>query len=188
MPSDVLRRTEITIDVSADLPFDEPAHVAASVHLPRADGEAPRAVLVCWPGGSYSRAYWDMHVDGHEGYSFADHLTAEGFLVVAADHLGVGASSKPVDGDQVGFETMSAAAASFVEQVRTMLSSGSARWTGGGLPRGASLPAVTQARHRSYDALALLGFTHGRKDVSVTAVGASEREAPDDTAARAIAI
>jgi pimeloyl-ACP methyl ester carboxylesterase len=117
-------------------------------------------------------------------------MTAQGFVVVAADHLGVGASSKPADGDQVNFETMSAAAASSVVQLRALLAGGSVEF--GGRPRpevpvigvghslGACLTLVTQARHRCYDAVALLGFTHGQKEVAVTAVSAAEREPVDD--------
>jgi pimeloyl-ACP methyl ester carboxylesterase len=136
-----------------------------------------------------------MQIPGHPGYSFVKHLTAKGFIVLAADHLGVGASSKPADGDRVNFETMSAAAASFVAQVRAMLADGSPQLGGRPLPSvpiigvghslGACLTVVHQARHRCYDAVALLGFTHGQKEVSVTAVGAVEREPiNDDTTLR----
>jgi hypothetical protein len=45
---------------------------------------------------------------------------------------------------------------------------------------GACLTVVTQARYGCYDAVALLGFTHGQKDVSVTAVDATEREPHND--------
>src|SRR4051812_34462338 len=91
---------ELVLDVTAALPFDESISLAATVHPPAGE---PRAVLICWPGGSYARAYWDMQIPGHPGYSFAEHMSAQGFLVVAADHLGVGASSKPADGDRVDF-------------------------------------------------------------------------------------
>jgi pimeloyl-ACP methyl ester carboxylesterase len=186
----LLGPTELVLDVSAGLPFEEGAFLAASVHLPDSQREAPRAVLICWPGGSYARAYWDMHIPDHLGYSFAEHMTAQGFLVLAADHLGVGASSKPADGDRVNFETMSAATASFVGQVRSMLADGSPEFGGRplvsvpiiglGHSLGACLTVVTQARHRCYDAVALLGFTHGQKEVAVTAIGAAERELPGD--------
>src|SRR5215217_5998387 len=99
MSTRVAAPAELRLDVSASLPFRESLHLAASVHLPALATGTPRAVLVCWPGGSYARAYWDMHIDGHPGYSFADHMAAQGYVVVAADHLGVGASSKPSDGD-----------------------------------------------------------------------------------------
>jgi pimeloyl-ACP methyl ester carboxylesterase len=171
------------LEVSASLPFDEPIHITASVHLP---DRAPRAALICWPGGSYGRAYWDMQIPGHPGYSFAEHMTAKGYLVLAADHLGVGASSKPADGDRVGFETMSAASAAFVEQVRGLLAQGAPELGGApldipvvgvGHSLGACLTVVTQARYRCYDAVALLGFTHGQKELAVGAVGAAGADA-----------
>ena len=184
--------------MSAALPFEKPSVLASTVHLPRPEGTRARAVLICWPGGSYARAYWDMQIPGHPGYSFADHMTARGFVVVAADHLGVGASSKPVDGDTVTFETMSAAAASFVTQISTMLAEGAPAFGGRPLPGvpvigvghslGACLTVVTQARHRCYDAVALLGFTHGQKEVSVAAVGAAERDDVDEERVRETAI
>jgi len=186
MSTQVLGPNELVLDVSNELPFEEPASLAASVHLPDRQAEPPRAVLICWPGGSYARAYWDMRISGHPGYSFAEHMTAQGFLVLAVDHLGVGASSRPADGDRVNFETMSAAAASLVTQVRSMLAEGAEEFggrplqsvpiSGVGHSLGACLTVVTQARHRCYDTVALLGFTHGHKEVSVTAVGATERE------------
>jgi pimeloyl-ACP methyl ester carboxylesterase len=196
--AEVLGPTEVVLDVSAELPFHERSFLAASIHLPDPGDEAPPAVLICWPGGSYARAYWHMQIPGHPGYSFAEHMTARGFVVVAADHLGVGASSKPEDGDRVNFETMGAAAASFVEQVRAMLADGSAEFGGRPLPSvpiiglghslGACLTVVTQARHRCYDAVALLGFTHGQKEAAVTAVGVPEREPVDDDQVRETAV
>ncbi len=190
MSARMLGPTELLLDVSPQLPFDEPAHLSASLHLPDLAASVPRAVLICWPGGSYARAYWDMHISGYPGYSFAEHMTAQGFAIVCADHLGVGASSKPADGDKVDFDTMSAAAASFVEQVRASWADGSPEFGGTPLPEipiigvghslGACLTVITQARHRCYDAVALLGFTHGQKEVAVTAVGAIEREPAGD--------
>jgi pimeloyl-ACP methyl ester carboxylesterase len=184
MSTQLVAPAELVLDVSASLPFDESIRLAASVHLPDGAAGAPRALLICWPGGSYAREYWDMHIPGHPGYSFADHLSSHGYLVLAADHLGVGASSKPADGDRVDFETVSAAAAAFVEQARGLLAEGAPELGGIPLPDipivgvghslGACLTAVTQARYRCYDAVALLGFTHGRKDLSVSAVGAAE--------------
>ena len=174
--------TELALDVSSALPFDETIRLAASVYLPDVAAGPPRAVLVCWPGGSYARAYWDMHIPGHPGYSFADHMTARGFMVLAADPLGVGASGKPAGGDLVNLETMGAASASFVEQVRVLLATGAPELGGLPLPEipcvgvghslGACLTVATQALHRCFDAVALLGFTHGLKEVSVAAVGA----------------
>jgi pimeloyl-ACP methyl ester carboxylesterase len=172
----VIEQSELVLDVSDALPFEERSSLAATIHRP--DAERPRAMLICWPGGSYARAYWDMRIPGHPGYSFAEHMTAQGYIVVAADHLGVGASSKPADGDRVTFETMSDAAASFVRQLRAIAPAG-VPIVGVGHSLGACLTALTQARHRCYDAVALLGFTHGNKDRAVSAVG-GESAADDD--------
>jgi pimeloyl-ACP methyl ester carboxylesterase len=174
---------ELALDVSAALPFEgEPILLSGSVHAPVAD--VPHAVLICWAGGSYARGYWDMHIPGHPGYSFAEHLSARGFLVLAVDHLGVGASTKPAEGDRVNFETMSAAAAAFTDQVRALLARGAPELGGVALPDvpifgvghslGAALTIATQADHRCYDAIVALGFTHGPKEISVRAAGAAE--------------
>jgi len=194
MSAQLAAPAELVLDVTASLSFEERICLAASVHLPDRSAGAPRALLICWPGGSYGRAYWDMHVPGHSGYSFADHMRSQGYLVLAADHLGVGASSKPADGDRVDFESVSAAAAAFVGQVRALLAAGAPELGGTPLPDipivgvghslGACLTAVTQARHRCYDAVALLGFTHGRKDTAVSAVGAKEIDSDADADAR----
>jgi pimeloyl-ACP methyl ester carboxylesterase len=195
MPTQVAAPAELVLDVTASLPFDESVRLAASVHLPDRAAGAPRALLICWAGGSYARAYWDMHIPGFSGYSFADRMSSRGYLVLAADHLGVGASSKPADGDRVDFDTVSTAAAAFVEQVRGLLAEGAPELggtplsdipiVGVGHSLGACLTAVTQARYRCYDAVALLGFTHGRKDVAVvSAVGATEGDPDADADAR----
>jgi pimeloyl-ACP methyl ester carboxylesterase len=175
--STIPQPVELAVDVSAALPFaDESNALSATVHVPSAQQAGPpRAVLVCWPGGSYSRAYWDMHIPGHPGYSFAEHMTDRGFVVIAVDPLGVGASSRPSDVDAVNLETMAAAAAEFVRQLRTLMAVGEldsrlaaledVPLVGVGHSLGGCLAIVEQAIHGSYDAVANLGFTHGGKEV-----------------------
>jgi pimeloyl-ACP methyl ester carboxylesterase len=176
------------------LPFaGETNTLSATVHVPSPEHDVPpRAVLVCWPGGSYSRAYWDMHIPGHPGYSFAEHMTDRGFVVIAVDPLGVGSSSRPADVDAVNLETMAAAAAEFVRQLRTLMAVGDldsrlapledVPLVAVGHSLGGCLAIVEQAAHGSYDAVVNLGFTHGSKDIVV------ERRppggAPEDAAAR----
>jgi pimeloyl-ACP methyl ester carboxylesterase len=167
----------LAVDASAVLPFaDEMNTLSATVHVPAPEHDGPpRAVLVCWPGGSYSRAYWDMHIPGHPGYSFAEHMTDRGFVVIAVDPLGVGASSRPSDVDAVNLETMAAAAAEFVRQLRTLMAVGEldsrlapledVPLVAVGHSLGGCLAIVEQALHGSYDAVANLGFTHGGKEV-----------------------
>jgi hypothetical protein len=153
---------ELVIDVSAALPFgDEPNAITADVHVPEG---RPRAVLVCWSGGSYDRSYWDAHIDGHLGYSAVDHLVGQGFLVVNADHLGVGQSSRPADVDRVNLETMAAANDAFASDVRRRFAP-DVPFVGVGHSLGGLICVVTQALHQTYDAVANLGYTHGSKDV-----------------------
>ena len=151
-----------SIDVSSALPFDSAPAALATTTWP-AVGAHPKAVLVCWPGGSYSSDYWNMHLEGFEGYSFAEHLAAKGFTVVAIDPLGVGKSSRPQDVDAVTLETMAAAAAEAVRVVRATTADEDVPVIGVGHSLGACLTIVEQAMFGSYDAVVNLGFTHGAK-------------------------
>jgi pimeloyl-ACP methyl ester carboxylesterase len=167
--------SEPLADISVELPFgQEHVTLTASVHEP--PGVA-RAVFVCWPGGSYDRRYWQF--DAVPGYSFAEHMTSQGFAVVAADHLGVGGSSAPADVDAVNLDAMARAAGAFAEAVRERLPG--APLIGIGHSLGGCITIITQALLGTYDAVASLGFTHGAKD-SVTA------DAGDAADARAAAV
>src|SRR4029453_11351874 len=152
-PTDV-RTYDLDIDVTASLPFVQSSTTLAATVWP--SPSEPVAVLVCWPGGSYSRAYWDMHIAGRDGYSFADHMVARGFTVAAIDPLGVGGSTRPEDVDHVTLETMTDAAASAVRQLRDRLAPNDEPVFGIGHSLGGCLTLVEQARSGSYDAVANL--------------------------------
>ncbi|ETB51094.1 lysophospholipase, partial [Mycobacterium avium 11-0986] len=64
-------------------------------------------MLVCLPGGTYSREYWDLDIAGHDGYSFADFATGNGYAVLTVDPLGTGESSQPAS--DFGFTEIGAA-------------------------------------------------------------------------------
>jgi pimeloyl-ACP methyl ester carboxylesterase len=163
-------QSEPLADISLELPFgQEHVTMTASIHEPTG---APRAVFVCWPGGSYDRRYWQF--DAVPGYNFAEHMTAQGFAVVAADHLGVGASSAPADVDAVNLDAMARAAGALATAVRERLPG--APLLGVGHSLGGCITIITQALLGTYDGVASLGFTHGSKD-SVTAEAADARDA-----------
>lgn len=178
---------ELVVDVSAALPFDDEVNtMSAEVHVPSG---RPRAVLVCWSGGSYDRSYWDAHIDGHPGYSAVEQLVEQDFLVVNADHLGVGRSSRPADVDRVNVETMAAANDAFSRDVRRRSTAGDlderlrgtdVPFVGVGHSLGGLICVVAQALHNTYDAVANLGYTHGSKDVLEEGEmgGFSDPEAP----------
>jgi alpha-beta hydrolase superfamily lysophospholipase len=164
--------------------------VAATVFAPADVDARDVRVLVCWPGGSYGRDYWDIHLPGREGYSFAEHMTARGFVVVAADPLGVGDSDRPADGTLCTYDAQADAAHATVELIRARLNDGSLveglppvtdpQMIGVGHSMGGGLVVLQQARSASYSAIAVLGFTHGTKDRAV--------RSGDDASLRATAI
>ena len=151
--------------------------LAATLHAPADLETYDVPVLVCWPGGSYGRDYWDLRPAGRAGYSFAEHLTALGFIVIAVDPLGVGDSGRPVDGTVCTYDVLADSAHGAVEVIRKGLVDGSLatgipplaapRIVGVGHSMGGGLVTIQQARSGSYDAIAVLGFTHGAKDRAV---------------------
>jgi alpha-beta hydrolase superfamily lysophospholipase len=164
--------TELSFDVSEEVPFEgERIVISGTLHEPTA---SPRAVLVCWPGGSYDRRYWQF--DAAPGYSFAEHMSAQGFAVVAADHLGVGASSAPADVDSVTLEAMARAAGAFAAKVRDLYET--VPLVGVGHSLGGCISVMTQALTGAYDRVACVGYNHGAKDaVTADASGAADARA-----------
>ena len=129
----------------------------AATYYPRRTDDAAGAVLVCLPGGTYSREYWDLNVPGRVGYSFAEFATERGYSVVTVDPLGTGESSKPVR--DFGFADIAATLAVAVRELPTA--------TGERLPHvavahslGGYLAITQQALHSSYTGLAVLGCTN----------------------------
>jgi len=124
-------------------------------------------VLYCVAGGGCSTGYFDLEVGGRPGYSMAEHAAAAGAVVVALDHLGVGASDTVDDLYAVTPTGLASCHHRATSEVVRRLRAGE---LGDGLPAiehplvvglghsmGGMLAAVQQARHRSFDALVLLG-------------------------------
>lgn len=142
------------LDVSEAI--GEQASLAAT-YYPAPNGAAARAVLVCLPGGTYSREYWDLDIPGRSGYSFADFATENGYGVVTIDPLGTGESSKPAR--TFDFADIAAALAQAVTALPAV--------TGERAPAlavahslGGYLAIVQQALFSSYAGLAALGCTN----------------------------
>ncbi len=127
----------------------------AATYYPAAG--AAGAVLVCLPGGTYSREYWDLKIPGRNDYSFAEFATGNGYDVVTIDPLGTGESSKPTR--DFDFTDIAAALAGAVSELPAL--------TGGHAPAvavahslGAYLAIVQQALFPGYAGLAALGCTN----------------------------
>jgi len=162
-----VRRYDLMVDVRT-VAMDDAA-TAITVFLPdRLDASARPVAAFGFPGGGYARGYWDISHPGAQGYSQAEYHTARGWVFVACDHLGVGDSAHPA-AELLTYETLAAANDATVRAVVSGLAAGSLveglppvaiRSTiGMGQSMGGCLSIVAQGRHRTFDALAVLGFS-----------------------------
>ena len=164
-----VRRSTVDVDVAAVAPAGC-TRIAIDIFVPQDLG--PRPLLwVCIPGGGISRKYFDLDVAGQEGaFSMARHLAARGDLVVTVDPPGVGGSDAPDDGYTLTPLVVADVLAGAIETLQEALGRdaiGGAELgvvtpratVGLGHSAGALLVAFQQAHHRSYDVLALLGFS-----------------------------
>ena len=140
------------------------AQLILSLYLPERSSENERVeLLYCVHGGSYTRRYWHALFDGFSGYSFAEHMTSQGFVVAAIDMLGMGESSRPPStgamtfGDMVtaSQEAFRAAVTRLEELGATSISS-----TGIGHSLGGMMVIAHQATYSSFDRLAALGWSN----------------------------
>lgn len=161
---------DIEVDVSDLVPFPGPVMVRGWVRAPvRLDPAKPPVVLFCLPGGRCSTDYFDLEVPGYADYSMADYLATRGFIVVAFDHLGLGASSEV---ENIALITPGMAGVVNDRAHRFVLDElaggtlmpelgplAAVVAVGVGHSMGGMLLTVQQARHATFDAVAVLG--HG---------------------------
>lgn len=152
-----MKRIELETDVSPAIGPAGPLTTAALACLPDELPERP-VVAFCWPGGGYSREYFDIHVAGFDGYSQAEHHTARGIVVVACDHLGTGASSE-TDRSQLSHENVAAANRATVDGVLGELDLRDPVLVGVGHSFGGELLIVQQGRQRTFAGIAILGYS-----------------------------
>lgn len=126
--------------------------LAATYYPPAVDRGRP--LLVCVPGGTYNRRYFDLDVTGHTGYSFASHATAQGYPVIAFDVLGTGESARPA-----AEVTLQDQADAIHVALRDWEHS-DGPFIGVGHSMGGHVVMLQQAVHRTYRSLAILGTTN----------------------------
>ncbi|WP_238015205.1 alpha/beta fold hydrolase [Dactylosporangium sp. AC04546] len=115
-----------------------------------------RALLFAIPGGTYTKDYWHLEIPGRSGYSFAERMVEAGFAVAAIDNYGTGSSTRPPNGDDAGLLPMAGANAAVATQLRSRFPR--IPMIGLGHSMGAALAVMQQARNRSFDYLAILGY------------------------------
>jgi pimeloyl-ACP methyl ester carboxylesterase len=163
--------TEAVEVVREDVSLEVPAGTltATVVAAPTRTGGRPGALIVCVPGMTYRRAYYDARIPGHAGYSFAERAALHGHVVVCLDNLGTGESGPALGPGEVGLDELGSAAAQAADLVRSRLAAGDlldrlpaqalASVIGVGHSMGGGVITAAQARHSGFTAVAALGFT-----------------------------
>jgi len=164
---DVRGPLDVTIDVTGKIPLDGAHHLAGWVFAPETP-EPRMPILCCLPGGSYSKAYWHLEVAGRTGYSFGQHMAGLGMLVVALDHINVGESSRHPRAVDLTPDVVAAVNAVAFSEILQRTADGTlvgemdaldpGPRVGVGHSMGAMLTIFQQSLHRSYDAIAPLGY------------------------------
>jgi pimeloyl-ACP methyl ester carboxylesterase len=167
--SEIISRTNVMLGASG-------RRLAGVVVVAQDVGSRP-TTLVCLPGASYGREYWDLQIPDtltmsdesveENSYSFAEFAATRGFVVVALEPLGVGESDHPADGPCT-LEILTAAGSEALDDLRHRLSSGTlcrdlpaisdTPLVLIGHSTGAVLALSEQAHFSRYDALSLLGL------------------------------
>ena len=168
MPQPV-RRVELRIDVTGSVKLPGTIEIAATAFLPDPQllDERPIAMFA-FPGGGYSRGYYDLQFAGRAGYSEGEFHAGSGTVFVALDHLGVGESSLTAL-DSMHIEDIAQANDAAVREIATRLAKGTLvdRFpalpkffkVGTGQSMGAGLTMIMQGRHRTYQAIAPMGYS-----------------------------
>jgi pimeloyl-ACP methyl ester carboxylesterase len=164
-----MRRADISVDISEACGLDRRLTVVATAYLPPPECLTERQpVVFAMPGGGYSRGYFDMEFPGHSGYSQAAHHVERGLIVVSIDHLGVGESTPEVC-DEVRIEDIAAANDIAVREISRRLRDCDVvpgyppidvgRCVGMGQSMGGGVAIIMAGRHRTFDAIAVLGYS-----------------------------
>ncbi len=165
----------LAFDVSAALPAEitggQCIEIAAWLFFPddlTKLGARP-VVMTLLSGGSYDRRYFHLEIPGHSDYSAAEHLAALGNIVLVADHLGVGASSKAADQKKATRQIVALACHAAMTQCYERLRAGNLHAKlpafadfvkiGAGHSMGGMQIITQQAEYATYDAVMILGFT-----------------------------
>lgn len=157
----------LTVDVTVRKARGGKARIVATLFVP-ADLPPSPTVMFALPGGGYSRGYFDLQFPGHVGYSQAEHHAGCGVVFVAMDHLGVGESTTTAN-DVLTIEDIAAANDAAVRQILAGLRAGTlveglpaiapGFVVGTGQSMGGGVSIIMQGRHRTYDAIAPLGYS-----------------------------
>ena len=164
------RRHRVLLDAGVALD-GVPMKIAAEICWPAEDAlDLSPLAFVCLPGGGINRRYYDLGGDQQPSFSFARQMADRGFITIFIDHLGIGESTKPVDGFALTPDVLAAANAHATRLASEGLKAGTLvpglsplpglETIGVGHSMGALLTVMQQARDPIHIGLALLGFSN----------------------------
>lgn len=149
------------------------AEVVATVHFASGmDGHGHPPVVFALPGAGYNRQYFDLRLDGHEGYSQSEYHVARGAIIVTMECVGAGDSHVSNEAE-IDFGTIAYFHDRAVAEICRRLKDGSVddalpplasfQKIGLGQSLGGAVTLITQARHQTFDSVCLLGVSalHG---------------------------
>ncbi|WP_416877504.1 alpha/beta hydrolase [Litorimonas sp.] len=148
---------ELRLSVDGGNPALGTKRIAGTLTKPATNKK--NTLLVCLPGGSYSRFYFQAEFDDFKGYNFANYMAGKGFMVLTLDHLGMGESDKP---EEVSLLDKSSIAAFNHAAVQSVLEDMDKRpkIVGLGHSMGGMAVVEQQAKFATFDRIGVLGWTN----------------------------
>ena len=176
-------KIDLRVEIAGRLAKGERLSTAVTVVAPHGRREPQaRMVLFAWPGGGYSRQYFDLQLRDRRDYSQAEYHAGHGHVFVACDHIGVGESSLPEGA--FNHAEIAAINAFTATEVLERLRDGTVderlppidqpTTIGLGQSYGGLLLTILQAEHPTFDGVAMLGWSAVCTTVSTSQL--SERE------------
>ena len=163
-----MRAVDITVDVTGVAGLAGPLSTAATVYLPDAC-PASCPVVFAFPGGGYSRRYYDVSIGDDSSYSQARHHTDRNMVLVVCDHLCTGEATMPADPFAVTLEQLAEANAITAGAIADKLTTGTlapdlppistSATVGIGQSMGGCILTVHQGLRETFDAVAFLGWS-----------------------------
>lgn len=119
-----VRRAVVRPDVSSAVGTGETLHTAVTVvaGAERAAAADRPVVFAGFPGGGYSRHYYDLAIEGYSGYSQAAFHAAAGDIFLCCDPVAIGDSDVPTQG--MDYDAVGRANAATVRAVVAQLAEG----------------------------------------------------------------